>query len=201
MIKRQRSIWFVLAIALSVTPICSSQTDADWEWVSDNFGGVLDNLMPLQQSGLHVVYRAHRDYRTDVPEYWFTIGYDFGSGRLSAHVRLADTSSIYDQLMRMHRSDPKEDASSMVKKIRVKDWRVDDASCPLIREQIDRFQDVKYTPFKLETHRIILHPMNHEFRLEAPDGTMNLIIWDDEHPLVRWAHETRLTLERCAQTK
>ena len=43
--------------------------------------------------------------------------------------------------------------------------------------------------------------MNHEFHIDAPDGDLNFVIWDDEHPLVRWALETRRVLESCPKTK
>jgi hypothetical protein len=88
-----------------------AQTNADWDWANKQFGPVLNALMPLGRTeGLYIVYRAHRDYRTDVPEYWFLIGRDAnerGYGLhdyLSAHIRFAQTISIYDQLMGMHRT-------------------------------------------------------------------------------------------------
>ena len=207
MIRRLSAILLTVIFVLSASSKFSSQTNTDWEWVNTHFGTTLDSLMPLQRpTGYYVVYRSHRDYRTDVPEYWFMIGYD-GNSRgygletvLSAHVRAADTSSIYDQLMHMHRSDAKEDAAAMTKKIRPRNWNLKEAGCPSIKKQIEQLEQLQSKPLKLNTDVIVLHPMNHEFHIQAPDGDLNFVIWDDEHPLVKWALETRLALENCAKT-
>src|SRR6266481_794336 len=80
-----RMIRRILLITLTVisldTATLLSQTEAEWEWTNKHFGQALDTLMPLQRvAGLYVVYRAHRDLRTDVPEYWFLIGRDQNEG-------------------------------------------------------------------------------------------------------------------------
>ena len=118
-----------------------------------HFREALDGLMPLgSTAGYYVVYRAHRDYRTDVPEYWFRIGYDGNTAGyglqpfLSAHVSVADTSSIYEQLMGIHRGDPQEDVVSMTKKVKLKRWDVNEASCPPIKKQIADLQQLQFKP-------------------------------------------------------
>ena len=81
MIRRKSAILLTLSFVLCASGTFSSQTDADWDWVGSHFGDALDKLMPLARTtGFYVVYRAHRDYRTDVPEYWFMIGYDENEG-------------------------------------------------------------------------------------------------------------------------
>ena len=205
MYRRLRLILLTLLV-LPTLPI-SSQTTADWEWMDKHFGQALDTLMPLQENpGFYIAYRAHRDLYTDVAEKWFTIGYERPAGGkglqqfLSAHVRMPDSSSIYTQLMQMHRSDAKEDINSMVKQVKVRTWDSDERDCPVIRKEVEEFQKLQINSFDLKPDHIVLHPMIHEFRAEAPDGNISVAVWDDDHPLVRWASEAMQAIESCVKT-
>ena len=115
-------------------------------------------------------------------------------------MRVADSGSIYDQLMRMHRGNEQEDAASMSKQIRLKTWDFNETSCPPIKKQLGEFQQLQSKPPALTPDHIVLHPMNHAFHIQAPDGDLKFVIWNDEHPLVMWAAETRRVLETCAKT-
>ena len=76
--QRAIVLLFLAVITLRGEPL--SQTEAEWDWTNSNFGTVLDSLMPMQRTqGVYVVYRAHRDLHTEVPEYWFFIGHE-GNG-------------------------------------------------------------------------------------------------------------------------
>jgi hypothetical protein len=208
MIQRWSAILSILLFAVCASSRSFSQTNADWDWVNRHFGEVLDSLMPMQRDkGFYVAYRSHRDFRTEVPEYWFIIGYDSNPGGyglepfLSAHVRAADASSIYDQMMAMHRNDAHEDPASMAKKIWLKKSDFTEEGCPSIKKQIEQLQQLQSKVFKLRSNVIVLHPMNHEFHIQASDGDMNVVIWDDEYPLVKWALQTRRLLESCGRTR
>ena len=209
----QRMIWRTLSFFVMTFLIVfvtserrlSAQTDADWDWTNKQFGLALDALMPLEQrGGLYVVYRAHRDYRTDVPEYWFMIGFDPKEGGyglhnyLSAHVRFAQTISIYDQLMRIHRSDPRQDVSAMQKRISLKSVDLTEKTCPAISHQVAKLEEVGANLPKMRIDTIILHPMNHEFHIQGTDGDVSAVLADDENPLVKWALETRQALDLCS---
>jgi hypothetical protein len=203
-----RILLAVVAILSFESGMLLSQTEAERDWANLHFAQVLDTVMPLQRTAsIYIVYRAHRDLHTEVPEYWFLIGTDpneKGYGLhpyLSAHIRAADTSSIYDQLVRMHRSDAKEDASSIAKKVRLKAWDWNEANCPAITDELEKLKDLQSKLPDLTANTIVLHPMNHEFHLQAATGDANLVLWDDEHPLVKWALDTRRALDKCAQAK
>ena len=144
-----RMIRRILLITLTVisldTATLLSQTEAEWEWTNKHFGQALDTLMPLQRvAGLYVVCRAHRDLRTDVPEYWFLIGRDQnekGYGLhtyLSAHVRAAETLSIYDQLRSMRRSNEQGDAVSITQKIKLQTWDLNETNRPAIKDEVEK---------------------------------------------------------------
>lgn len=46
---------------------------------------------------------------------------------------------------------------------------------------------------------VTLHPMIHAFYADGAEGDMTMVLTDDEHPLVKWALETRQALEHCAK--
>src|SRR6266404_5047795 len=102
----------------------SEPTEADWQWMSENYSPAFERLFPLRKtSGLYVAYRSHRDLYTDVLEYSFVLGYGPKSDGprlepLSAHVRRADSVSMFNQMMKMHRGNPTEKAVHFETKIR-----------------------------------------------------------------------------------
>src|SRR3954469_19363501 len=152
-----RRFCLILTLLLCADGATSSQTTADWEWMDKHFGQALDSLMPLQKrSGFYIAYRAHRDLYMDIAEKWFMIGYERnadGEGLqqfLSAHVRSPESSSIYVQLMQMHRGDTQEDISSMINKLRVKTWDSNERDCPVIRKEVEEFRKVQTNSLDLK---------------------------------------------------
>jgi hypothetical protein len=200
-IQRFSAAGLLFLLLLISAVFSSSQTNA--EWVNEYYSHALDALMPLQkETGTFVAYRAHRDYRTDVPEYWFMIEYDrYGSEASFAHVRAADGLSIYDQLARLHQNDMQAKATSLAGKIKLKSWDFDEHNCPAIKKQVENFQALQFNPPTLEAKTIVFHPMNHELHVQAPNADMHVVIWDDDHPMVKWAMETRTALEKCVTHK
>lgn len=186
-----------------------SQTEANWEWTNKEFGSALDALMPMHsRSGMYVSYRANRDYVTSVPEYWFRIGYesngkqDYGlQNFFSAHVRIASPNSIYDQLMALHRSNPStQTASSFISRIKLKTYDLTEMNCPAIKTQMNKFEKLQMKPPDLNPNVVTIHPMIHAFYAQGADGDMTIALTDEEHPLVKWASETRQALELCIES-
>jgi len=201
--------WILISTLLAITfgaGVCASQTEADWTWTNEHFGLLLDALMPLQTTaGLYVTYRANRDYVTRVPEYWFRIGYEFnekqgyGSNNfLSAHERIASPNSIYDQLMALHRSDPAaQEAANFKARIKLRSYDFTETNCPAIKSQMEKFKRLQTKMPDLNGNVITIHPMNHVFYAVGAEGDMNIVLSDEENPLVKWALETRQALEGC----
>jgi len=188
----------------------NSQTEADWGWTKKQFGSTLDALLPMQASGgMYVSYRAHRDYVTSVPEYWFRIGYEFNEKQgyglqnfFSAHVRIASPNSIYDQLMALHSSNPAtQEASSFVSRITLRKYDFTEMNCPAIKIQMDKFEKLQMKLPDLNGNVVTIHPMIHAFYAQGSEGDMTIALTDEEHPLVKWASETRQALERCVKSE
>ncbi len=189
--------------------ILHAQTQADWDWTNKEYSPVLDAVMPLQtRVGLYVTYRANRDYVTSIPEYWFRIGYEFNEKQgyglrnfLSAHVRIASPNSIYDQLMAFHRDNPAtQEAGSFISRIKLRSYDLTETNCPAIKIQMDKFEKLQIKLPELNGDVITIHPMNHFFYTQGSEGDMKIVLTDEEHPLVKWASETRQALEHCGKS-
>src|SRR6202162_544271 len=145
-----------------------AQSSADWDWMSDHFDKALHDLFPIDERyGVYVAYRSHRDLYTDVPEYSFLIGTeksDTVSGLpryLVAHVREAESASVYDQMMALHRKFPNRPADDIQKDVHVKKLKLTEMNCPAIKAQFSKFQQLRLAPPQFDV--VILHPLIHEF--------------------------------------
>jgi hypothetical protein len=187
------------------------QTEADWDWTNKQFGPTLDALMPLQgHGGVYVSYRANRDLYTSTPEYWFMIGREPNESRpgfglrsyLSAHVRVAQPVSIYDQLMTIHHNEPAiQDTATIQKRIKLQNWDFSEMDCPAVKKQLDKLKNLPARLPDINGDRIILHPMIHAFYISGADGNVTMFLADDSNPLVQWAQETRRAFDACGKPR
>lgn len=201
-----RCILLFLALAASVAPLmfptAAARMDTDSAWMTQNYGPALDALMPIRERvGMHVSYRSHHDLYMNVIEYSFVVGYDrnpegLGLQRdLSAHVKMADAISIFDQMLKLHTDNPREEASSIQQKVRLKVWDLTERMCPAIKTQFREFQAVRFGPPRFDV--VVVDPLIREFAIQTGAGDMYLSLVDDRDPLVAWGLRTRQALEMC----
>src|ERR1035441_7928898 len=164
-----------LLLSFYVGGSLAAQSSADWDWMSSHFDKALDDLFPIDEHyGVYVAYRSHRDLHTDVPEYSFVIGpgkSDTVSGLpryLAAHVREAESVSVYDQMMALHRKFPNRSADDIEKDVHVKKLKLTEMNCPAIKAQFSKFQQLRLALPQFDV--VILHPLVHEFRIRAGGG-------------------------------
>jgi len=192
----------VLVLFFCVPTTISAQSNADREWVEAHFSHALNEMFPLELTGVYVAYRSHRDLYTDTLEYSFAIALDVsakGSGgepQFVAQVREADSSSIYDQMMALHRKSPSRSAASIQKELRMKNSTLVETTCPAVKTQLLKFQQLQLAPPRFDA--IVLHPLIHEFRVRAGMGDMDITLYDKDNAFVQWAVEARSALELCA---
>jgi hypothetical protein len=192
----------VLVLLFCVPATTSAQSNADFEWVDLHFPQALNQMFPLALSGLYVAYRSHRDLYTDTLEYSFVISRDVSAKHrvvdtpFVAQVREADAASIYDQMMAMHRKSPARSGASIQKELRVKRSTLVERTCPAVRTQMLKFEQLQLAPPQFD--EIVLHPLVHEFRVRAGMGDLDIRLYDKDNAFVRWAAETRSAFELCA---
>lgn len=197
---QRKALWLVLFFLWG--SVLSQDDDAVRDWVDRHSRETLDLVLPLGTDyGPHVAYRFYEDsHRGETPEYTFHLGHapkDSGlglNGYVSAVVRTPEVS-VYDQLTRLHRSNPEMSAASLAKQIKVKETHLTEMKCSSVRVQYDKFTKLRFGVPVFD--EIILHPPNHEFKVTGGLGELDFILWDRSHPLVKWAVETRQKLDKC----
>jgi hypothetical protein len=99
-------------------------------------------------------------------------------------------------MMALHRKSPDRSAANIQKELRVKTWTLSETTCPVIRTQLLKFQQLRLVPPQFDV--VVLHPVIHEFRVRAAMGDMDTVLYDEDNSFVQWAVETRRALELCA---
>ena len=194
-----------LVFSLLLPSLANAQTVPDWEWMSQRASKAIDDLLPIKREfGMHVGYRSAESFRKSVLEYSFVIGFDPKEGGgistyLTAHVKMPDTVSIYDQIEAMHRSNPQEDISTIQSRVKIKEWDLTEKGCSAIRVQFNRFQKLNIKPPEFQL--IIMDPLVHEFYVETGAGRLDIHTYDWKSALVSWALQTRQALDNCIRVK
>jgi hypothetical protein len=141
---------------------------------------------------------------TSTPEYWFTIGREpneNGYGLhpyLTAHVRAAEPTSIYDQLMAVHREEPAaQDGLTIQKPIKIQISDFTEMTCPDLKDQLRKLKSLPIRLPEINGDYVIIHPMIHAFLIDGANGDVLMSLTDDNNPLVLWAQETRRALDAC----
>jgi hypothetical protein len=177
------------------------------DWVSSHLFDVLEEFLPIEEADLG--YRSYRDLYTDVLEYSLVFNRDWKGKRVSVVVRMADSVSLYDQIMALHRKNPSESIKSIKTKLKVKEWRYDAKACLAVESLYDGFYRLNLAMLTAKDRAeqakgivtITLHPTVHIFKASISGGNLRLALTEQEHPFVIWANKARRALERCATSK
>ncbi len=196
----------VLLVLVATAPWARSpllgQTNADWDWIREHYRPALDALLPIDNGEkLYVAYRFHESLPGDAIEYSFAISREpkeNGTGLqdvLRARVRMADAVSIYRQMLKMHMSNPREQAARIQRKVKLRTRVLREETCPDIGKLFRKFQTIRFQAPSFDL--LMIDPPVHEIRASALAGTMQISLVDPDEPLVVWALETRSALEKC----
>lgn len=203
MLRKKIVFSFVVLFFVFAQPV-KAQSQDDWVWVNKHFYNVLDQLMPFDS---HVLgYRSYRDLYTDELEYSFFFDGQAISQNLNVTFRIADKTSIYDQIMKLHRRNPAATISEIKPNLKIKEWQFSESSCPAIKTQFEKFfrLSLEMMSSKERSDReagvgtIALHPRIHSFNAQITGGHLNLAITFGDHPFAIWAVETFQALSSCA---
>lgn len=166
--------------------------------VTDEDQATLNAEFPIEQNpGGYVGYRySHAPVPGDL-ENSFLIGTEsIGIERtLSANLRVADTTSIFEQMTVLHLAQPQKPLRELRYKLKIRVSHMTEADCPAVRHQFDEFKKLVFPAPKFDF--ISLDIPNHEFRIASSTGDMTFEWLDGRYPLVTWAEETKQSLETC----
>lgn len=185
-----------LFLCLQVCRPSVAQTEEDWAWVNNHYGSVLEELLPIEQRlGLNIGFRSYRDLHPEIMEYSFVLNFDYPSNKVSAVQKVADTGSVYDQLMALHRQRPEESIESLKKQIKITESHLTQAQCPAIRTLFFQFDKIQFhapSPWK-----ITLHPMIYEIKSGVAGGSMYLTFVEENQPIVGWSLRVKKAIKNC----
>jgi hypothetical protein len=172
-------------------------------WADERFPSVLSNLLPFEKEA-KVSFRTYRDLYTEVLEYSCSISWKQDGG-VEAVIRMADSVSLYDQMVVMHKKNPDEPIESIKRKLKVKEFRLTEKICPAVKSRLLLFGRLQL-PVMTKKERInaakgvvdiILHPTIYTFEASISGGSASLELIGNEHPFIGWAKATRRALEAC----
>jgi hypothetical protein len=173
--------------------VLAPQTDAGWTWLTENFHKALDDTLPIQRDCSNCVsYRSYESLQVGDVEYSLLIT-PTGKGYI-AHIRMPDKLPLGRQLLAMHQKQKEKTLTSMESELKFKDWNLAEARCPAVKSQYEKLQSLRVS---LPSNTIMMDPTVHEFHVDDYSGTWDLVILEEQHPLVRWAVETQHLLEAC----
>ena len=180
-------------------------SQADFDWVDSRFHAVLEQLLLVAaRLGDSLGYRSVRELHTEELEYAFLFNRE-RSKPITATVVIPDTVSLYDQIMALHRKNPRTIIDAMVPLLKIKRWQMSETTCPAVRKEYDRFYELALVMRSSKDREeeatgqvtIRLHPRAHLFKADISGGRIDLVLTDPEHPYVKWAEETQRALEGC----
>lgn len=209
--------WIVIPLLLLSLFSRSSERispQEEYNWAYQQFFPVFDELMPMKgTAGSYAVYRAHSE--SEIPEYWFSIGYEpkeNGDGmqdHLSAQVRIADMRSIFSQIMHAHRDEPQQTITAIEKTIRLKTFDLKETTCPAMKQQVEILEKLQVDVPKFHDPGVFVfgHRKRSEFLIQQDWEQMTVVFAEllvndqnrQQNPLVNWADSTRRVLDTCAQ--
>ena len=200
-----------LAICFCLVPYLpyAAQTRADYDWVNDRFPSILEEVLPTNQGvGWRLGFRTYRDHYTEVLEYSCAFSEDFQANSIVALVRMPDSVSVYDQVMALHRKNRSQSITAIKRKLRIKEWRLTEKTCPALRTLYDEFYNFTLPMLSAKDRderakgvtTITLHPMIFDFEATMSRGSMKLSLDEEDHLFVGWAKRARANLDICIQS-
>lgn len=156
--------------------------------------------------GFSLGYRVYRDLYTDELEYSFVFNRILQERYITVTVRMADSVSLYDQMMALHRRNPNANIETIKPQLRIREWRLSEEICPAVRRQYDAFYRLSLPMLSAReraerargVETIVLHPRVRIFKADISGGSIELVITNSEHPFAVWAERTRRAFEACA---
>jgi hypothetical protein len=176
-------------------------------WIDENRETVLTSLLPFVEYA-DVSFRVYGDAERDVLEYSCSMKWNWTTKEVEAVIRLADSTSLYYQVVDLHRKNPTWTIEQVKKHLKVKEWHLTNQSCPVLKERFLKFGRLCF-PVETEDDQadreagreyVVLHAINFHFDMWMWGGNVKLDIYDltPQHPLQTWAKDTRRALDSCA---
>jgi hypothetical protein len=157
----------------------------------------VNELLPIKDiKGQYIGYRFTQNFPVDSIEYSFVIETARDpSHPLRAIVRMADGTPIHTQMLTLRQQNPRAELSEIQQKIKIKRWEFEDPTCPAIRTQFVKFQELRFKTPRFSV--VVLDGPDYELIAQTGAGRMTLLPEESDDPAVLWASETRGAFAQC----
>lgn len=171
-------------------------TEDDGAWVEAHISEAFEMLMPVEtEKGVDVAYRQYRDLYRDVPERYFAIRVGHPEDPIEATVITPEGASIQRQLLDLRAADRRASIQTLVSRVAVRRQPRSSTTCAALRPRLDALSAVTVSMPRRDT--IFLHPFVHRIVVSRGGEQIDATLYDNAHPLVRWADATFAALSRC----
>ena len=132
--------------------------------------------------------------------------FDTQERNVTVTVKVADSVSLYDQIMALHRRNPNASIETIKPQLKIKERQLSEVTCPDVRRQYDEFYRLSLQMLSARDRAeqakgeftITLHPRIHTFKAGISGGFLEVVFRESDHPFVKWAEKSRRAFEVCA---
>jgi hypothetical protein len=190
-----------LIVSLAITNQGPPPSEGDWRWLDASREQAFDELLPVAvRKGQIVAYRSYRDLYQDVLERYLRVerasGPSTGGDAFVATVVAPVGRSIQQQLLEVHRARPDPGLNSVLADVALRRIIVSSKECAALTASLDALSGVTVVIPKRDV--IVLHPTVHRFAINVGTASIDVTLFDNSAPLVRWFGEAIAAIERCA---
>jgi hypothetical protein len=188
-------------VALTMANQAAPPSVADWRWLDASREPAFNQLLPVAaRAGQVVAYRSYRDLYQEVPERYLRVervlASTAGEVAFVATVVVPVGRSIQQQLLDLHRARPDAGLESVLSEVAPCRTVVSSKECAALTANLDALSGLTIVLPKRDV--IVLHPTVHRFAIDLLTANVDVTLFDDRAPLVRWAGEAIAAIEQCA---
>jgi hypothetical protein len=103
--------------------------------------------------------------------------------------------------MDLRKQDYHASLQSILVRVSVRRFSTDSNVCPAIRTQMSALSKLNVSLQDASASTIILDATTHQISISISLGRVDATIYDDNHPLVRWANATYDALLACSVSR
>lgn len=186
------------AAAVLASSIALAQDGPTRDWTKTHFSAAFDDFFPLRQAqGDFIAIRAHQNDSNEAPEFSFIIENTQDPKAISATLREAQGTSLYQQLAALHAKDPSKSYEDLKPELKVQTWNFTPGHCPAVKEQYDAFENIQFIRPRDEDEPGE-NPIVYEINETVAGGSSQVIEFMPNRAIPLWAEGTRKALLACA---
>jgi hypothetical protein len=197
--KRLLRTLAVLSLALLLTARSGhSENAADRQWTDKHFLTAFEDFFPIRHGqGDFIAVRAHQNGSHEAREFSFIIDNTQDAHKIAGTIREAESASLYQQLLTLHRRDPSKSYADLKPELNVRAWNLTVADCPAVLAQFTAFENIRFVRPR-DDQEVEENPILYEVDETVAGGSSEVVEFIPTRAIPLWANQTRTALLACA---